>query len=220
MFRKICHSINEHSLHADAERQCNPPFTTISLPHNQQVLLFTIVTSSSPNSSTGKLLFSPQSRAELKSAINACLNLLARVDCSNGTIGEWDVVRVTDMSVIFMDAILFNSNISKWDVSRVRDMSHMFAYATQFDYDISKWDVSSVTTMSSMLKGATSFNGEISQWNISSVTSMASMFRWMKSFNSNISLIVGRVKCERNDQHVRKYKFSRRHLKMGRVKCS
>ena len=30
-------------------------------------------TSSSSNSSTGKLLFSPQSRAELKSAINACL---------------------------------------------------------------------------------------------------------------------------------------------------
>ena len=58
--------------------------------------------------------------------------------CCTWPIGEWDVVRVTDMSAIFMGTIIFNSNISKWDVSRVRDMSHMFVYVTQFNTYINK----------------------------------------------------------------------------------
>ena len=52
-------------------------------------------------------------------------------DCSHdvyGPIGEWDVSRVTDMSVMFLSESLFKGDISQWDVSKVEDirMSVMF----------------------------------------------------------------------------------------------
>ena len=79
--------------------------------------------------------FLPQSKVQLKSAVDACLKLSPKGDCSKGPHGP----------------------IGEWDVSRVTDMSRMFSYATSFNGDISKWDVSSVTNMIDMFKGASSF---------------------------------------------------------------
>ena len=106
------------------------------------------------------------SKEELKSAIDACLDLSPQGDCSNGlhgAIGDWDVSSVTDMSDVFADANQFNSDISDWVVSSVTAMSNMFTSATSFNSDISKWDVSSVTSMSYMFASAVSFNGDISK---------------------------------------------------------
>ena len=58
-------------------------------------------------------VFSPQSRAELKSAVDTCLKLGEYSDGPHGPIGEWDVSRVIDMSQIFSDANSFNGDISK-----------------------------------------------------------------------------------------------------------
>ena len=58
-------------------------------------------------------VFSPQSRAELKSAVDKCLKLGEYSDGPHGPIGEWDVSRVIDMSQIFSDANSFNGDISK-----------------------------------------------------------------------------------------------------------
>ena len=59
-------------------------------------------------------VFSPQSRAELKSAVvDTCLKLGECSDGPHGPIGEWDVSRVIDMSQIFSDANSFNGDISK-----------------------------------------------------------------------------------------------------------
>ena len=93
------------------------------------------------------------SKKELKSAVDACLKLDPKGDCStglHGPIAEWDVSRVTDMSRIFADAKSFTGELSKWDVSRVTTMSGMFAFVAPFNGDLSKWDVSSVTDMSLM----------------------------------------------------------------------
>ena len=66
--------------------------------------------------------FSPKSKEELKRAVDACLEMSPKGDCSNGphgAIGDWDVSGVTDMSDIFSNADIFDADISKWDVSNV-----------------------------------------------------------------------------------------------------
>merc|ERR1719174_3230713 len=50
------------------------------------------------------LAFSPQNRTELKRAVDACLKLSLRGNCTtgpHGPIGSWDVSAVTDMQVMF-----------------------------------------------------------------------------------------------------------------------
>ena len=109
-------------------------------------------------------VFSPQSKVQLKSAVDACLKLSPKGDCSegpHGPIGEWDVSNVADMSHLFSYATLFNGDISKWDVSSVKDMPAMFRWATSFNGDISKWDVSSVANMDYMFWDATFFKRKL-----------------------------------------------------------
>merc|ERR1712218_388808 len=143
--------------------------------------------------------FSPQSKRQLQSAIDACLKLSSKGDCPkgpNGQIGEWDVSRVTDLSRLFSNAKLFdgdiskydmfNGDISKWDVSNVKSMYGTFWDATAFNGDISKWDLSSVRDTYGMFTNALSFKGDISEWDVSSVTNMAYMFSNAAEFNGDI----------------------------------
>ena len=112
-------------------------------------------------------MFSPQSKTELKSAVDECLTEEMKGAISkflklspegdrpggqHGAIGEWDVSSVNDMSAIFGDALVFNDDISKWDVSGVTNMIRMFAKAQSFNGDISKWDVSKVNDISAMFR--------------------------------------------------------------------
>ena len=95
------------------------PHLPIYLPSHYQVIFFALLISIPPNFCAGQFVFSPQSKAELKSAVTTCLKFPRDLDCSggaHGSIGEWDVSRVTDMSDIFVDAASFNSDILKWDV--------------------------------------------------------------------------------------------------------
>jgi surface protein len=134
--------------------------------------------------------FSPQSRKELKPAVDACLKLSPKGDCSletYGPIGEWDVSHVKDMHTIFYKAKPFNADISTWDVSRATGMQQMFAHARAFNADISKWDVSRVTDMSYMFSTATSFNADISKWDVSRVTNTNNMFYRAFKFNVDLS---------------------------------
>ena len=120
--------------------------------------------------------FSPGSEEQLKSAVDECLKLSPKGDCSTGpygAIGEWDVSRVTDMDSLFFKANLFNDDITKRDVSSISDK---FFEASTFNGDISKWDVSSVTGMSGMFQSAASFSDNLSKWDVSSVTGMSFMF--------------------------------------------
>ena len=128
---------------------------------------------------TANTAFSPQSKAELKSAVDECLKVSPKGDCPNGhhgPIGEWDVSSVTDMSYMFSYGTMFDHDISKWDVSSVKNMSGMFLSAKAFNRDISEWDVSSVENMHAMFSDATAFNVDISTWDVSRVTNMDNMF--------------------------------------------
>ena len=126
---------------------------------------------------------------ELKSAVDACLKLSLKGDCSSGShgpIGDWDVSSMTDMSCMFINARSFNGNISKWDMSSVKDMSSMFRRASSFNGDVAKWDVSRVKDMSNMFVSATSFNCDVSRWDVSKVATMEYMFRYATSFKHQL----------------------------------
>ena len=139
--------------------------------------------------------FSPQFKADLQSAVEACIGLSPKGDCASGQHGpiqEWDVVRIIDLSSTFSaqsvsSMSLFDGDISKWRVLRARNMYGMFEGATSFNGDLSKWDVSSVTDMGSMFFNAATFNGHISKWHVSRVRNMANMFCYANSFNSDVS---------------------------------
>ena len=106
-------------------------------------------------------------------------------DCSkgpHGSIGDWDVSAVTDMSGVFNGASAFNQDLSKWDVSAVTDMMGMFLLGAAFNQDLSKWDVSAVTNMRSMFSYASTFNQDLSKWDVSAVTDMWSMFYGASAF--------------------------------------
>ena len=105
----------------------------------------------------------------------------------NADIGAWDVSNVTDMSLMFLQANSFNQPIGDWDVSSVIDMGGIFYTARDFNQPIGDWDVSSVTIMGSMFFQANSFNQPIGAWDVSSVTNMGSMFEYAQSFDQEIS---------------------------------
>ncbi len=93
---------------------------------------------------------------------------------------------VTDMSIMFTNAIVFDGDLSGWDVSRVNNMENMFAFARAFNGNISNWDVSNVTDMSFMFSGASLFNGDIGNWDVSNVTTMQGMFNNAIAFDGNL----------------------------------
>ena len=105
----------------------------------------------------------------------------------NQNISTWNVSKITNMSYMFSGASAFNQDISGWNVSEVQDMSGMFQDTAVFNQNISGWNVSKVTNMSNMFNLAIAFNQNISSWNVSEVTDMNSMFSGATAFNQDIS---------------------------------
>merc|ERR1719174_3602510 len=141
------------------------------------------------STSTSCTAFSPNSKKELKVAVNACIKLSPVGDCSNsphGPIGDWDVSAITNMWGMFWSASVFNQDLSAWDVSAVTSMRGMFYDASSFNQKLSKWDVSAVTDMWYMFHGA-SFNQDLSAWDVSAVTQMWGMFFFASAFNQDLS---------------------------------
>ena len=93
-----------------------------------------------------------------------------------GSIENWNVSNITDMSSMFYYCTNFNQDISKWNVSNVTNMSCMFFNCINFNKDISKWNVSNVTDMKDMFYCCYNFNQDLSKWNISNVTDMSGIF--------------------------------------------
>jgi len=87
---------------------------------------------------------------------------------------------------MFKGATKFNQTIGNWDVSKVTDMSIMFSYATSFNQPLGNWDVSIVYDMFGMFWGATNFNQAIGNWNISKVTDMSHMFFEATNLNQDL----------------------------------
>ena len=69
------------------------------------------------------LPFQPQSREELKIAVDRWIASPQNGNYLYGYITDWDTSSVTNMSGLFSDTS-FNGNISDWNVSSVTDMTH------------------------------------------------------------------------------------------------
>ena len=104
----------------------------------------------------------------------------------NGDLSGWDTSSVTNMSSMFFFAENFNGDLSGLDTSAVTNMYGMFYYATKFNSDISKWNTGKVTDMGYMFYNATAFNQDISNWNVASVNAFYGMFDGAGSFNQNL----------------------------------
>ena len=103
-----------------------------------------------------------------------------------GTIADWDVSKITDMSNLFEYESSFNEPIGAWNTSAVTDMRFMFRGASAFNQPIGAWDTSAVTNMESMFYRASAFNQPIGAWDTSAVTNMESMFYYVSAFNQSI----------------------------------
>ena len=138
-------------------------------------------------SSDTPILYQPQSKEELQTAVNLWVNDEASALMTYGDISVWDVSLITDMSFLFQDKNSFNSNISAWDVSNVVNMEGMFDKCYAFNGDLSSWDVSNVTSMSWMFHRADVFNSDLSGWDVSSLQTMDAIFHRAGQFTSDLS---------------------------------
>ena len=97
---------------------------------------------------------------------------------------------VTNTSYMFKEATIFTgAGIESWNVTNVSDMSFMFKNAGISNTQLSNWQVNgtvaNVKNMSNMFAGASAFVGEgIESWNVTGVTNMSSMFKDAVTFNN------------------------------------
>lgn len=117
----------------------------------------------------------------MNGAFRGCTNL-------TGTATDApDLSSVTDMSLMFFQAAVFNMDIGGWDMSAIAILNGMLSSATVFNQDIGGWNVSNVTNMSQVLRNAKAFNQNIGGWNTSKVTDMSFMFDGAPAFDQDIS---------------------------------
>ena len=125
----------------------------------------------------------------LSSMFRACTTL-----STVSSMSSWDVSAVTNMSIMFFGATLFNQDIGAWDVTAATNMSFMFASTSTFNQDITNWVLVGDVKLDSMFRDATAFNQDISSWDVSDVTNINRMFYSATSFDQDLgSWQVGNV---------------------------
>ena len=99
-----------------------------------------------------------------------------------GTMPNWDVQYVSDMSYAFKNEPEFNGDISSWNTSSVTSMREMFHFATSFNRAIGGWSTSKVTNIQLMFSNAQSFNQPLDTWDTSKVARAENMFSGASSY--------------------------------------
>ena len=117
---------------------------------------------------------------------------------SNGSIGDWDISNINNITFLFNGANNFNVNISKWDTSSCYSFYWLFKNATSFNQDVSTkyvtandsptgsaywaWNTSAVGNIQNAFSNTSSFapasgsNPGIYNWNTSSIVNMKLAF--------------------------------------------
>ena len=134
------------------------------------------------------VVFQPQTKEELQTAVDLWVDDNASALATNGEINTWDVSLITDMSNLFVYKYTFNDDITNWNVSNVTNMNQMFHVASNFNQDLSSWDISNVLYFDKIFWNATSFNQNLSNWDVSNAISMNMMFLLASNFNQDISM--------------------------------
>ena len=106
------------------------------------------------NSENNQINFQPESRDELKTAVDEWIDDSDNANSTYGEINTGNTSLITNMSGLFLINWIVSIDLSDWDVSSVTDMFEMFEDAKSFNQDISEWNVSSVSDMSLMFKKA------------------------------------------------------------------
>ena len=159
------------------------------------------------------VLFQPQSKSELSTAVALWISDNASALSTYGEINTWDTSEITDMSLLFYQhptPLNFNSDIGNWNTSKVTTMYAMFYNCLNWNQDISQkevsaedsstgiaytaWDTGEVNNMNQMFGSHNYFNnGEAAglsnkplNWNTSKVTNMYKMFYYAQYFNQDI----------------------------------
>lgn len=114
---------------------------------------------------------------------------------------KWNTGKVTNMSSVFSNNLVFNQDISGWTTGNVTTMDNMFNNADYFNQPLANWDVSNVTNMSFMFYES-NFNQDISGWNTTSLINMDSMFHNDASFNQRVSYIPSKSTTAWNTANV------------------
>ena len=104
-------------------------------------------------------------------------------------ITDWDTTKVTDMSGMFQNSGIMNSdgatnldlhtNGTAWNVSKVTTMANMFYGANRLiELNATDWKPTSATTMANMFSGTTALEKVVGSetWDVSNVTDMSAMF--------------------------------------------
>jgi surface protein len=104
-------------------------------------------------------------------------------------LSAWNVSELVYTQAMFENSIFNNGGKPlTWGdkLSKVTNMSYMFHQAKLFNSDISGWNTESVTTMQSMFNGAWIFNRDLDNWNLDKVVNMDKMFYRAEGFAGNI----------------------------------
>ena len=137
----------------------------------------------------------------IKKAVKLWFENKDRFEKKYGSISNWNVLGVTDMSHLFdsnnelyqsvkdFDNKIsnFNEDLSRWNVINVTNMDSMFAGCENFNKPLCWGDnTKNVKNMDYMFSACVKFNQPL-YWNVSSVTSMESMFDNALEFNQNLN---------------------------------
>jgi surface protein len=124
------------------------------------------------------------SNVSMVQTFSSCINF-------NQPVGNWNTIKLRNLSQTFSSCIKFNQDLSNWDTSNVINMNFTFSSCTLFNNGgsdgIKNWDTSAVTIMGGMFGNASTFNQNIGSWNTGNVTDMFAMFVNASVFNQDIS---------------------------------
>ena len=141
---------------------------------------------------TLKLKYAFRENADLRQAVKE----LIRIDPTgqaphpiHGLIGEWDVSKVEDFGMVFLNFKRFNADISKWVVKNASTTTMMFSGCSDFNVDLYDWEFGdNLTYMRDMFNGCISFNRDLTLWRVRNVRDMSGLFKGCSKFNGNLSM--------------------------------